>query len=145
VTALGRLLAALIALIVIACSPPPATIKSAAPCEQAGFRLARLLDPNAHLVAAFVASVADVVSWESAAYGTGSMRIVSSSSTGAPLDRVDVCYYDGAFNIGGHPAGFTGPPYDRLLVTVTAGDGVAHVATAGFSKTMPLASPPHGP
>jgi hypothetical protein len=142
---MGRLVGALLTSIVFACSPLAPTINSAAPCEQAGFRLARSLDLNARLVAAYVASVADVASWESTAYGTGSMRIVSSSSSGAPLDRVDVCYYDGAFNIGGHPAGFTGPPYDRLLVTVTAGDGVAHVATAGFRETMPLASPPHGP
>ena len=144
-TALGRLAGALIALIVVACSSPPPTIKSAVPCEQAGFRLARSLDPNARLAAAYVASVADVASWESRAYGNGSMRVVSSSSSGAPLDRVDVCYYDGAFNLGGHPAGLAGPPYERLLVTVTAIDGVAHVATAGFRDTMPLASPPHGP
>jgi len=35
-------------------------------------------------------------------------------------------------------------PYDRLLVTVTATDGVAHIATAGFHEMLPLASPPLG-
>jgi len=142
---MGRLVGALIALIVIACSPPPPTSASAAPCEQAGFRLAQSLDPNARLAAAYVASVADVASWEARAYGNGSMRVVTSSASGAPLDRIDVCYYDGAFSIGGHPVGFAGQPYDRLLVTVTAADGVARVATAGFRDAMPLASPPHGP
>jgi hypothetical protein len=143
---MSRLVIALVALGVSACSVPPLVIPSAVPCEQAGLRTARALDPNARLAAAFVASVADVASWESHGYGNGmTIRVVNPESSAAPLDRVDVCYYEGAFNIGGHPEGFAGPPYDRLLVTVTATDGVAHIATAGFHEMLPLASPPHGP
>jgi hypothetical protein len=148
VTTLERLLAGIVTLTAGACSLPPTTIPSGAPCQYAGLREAQALDRGATLAAAFVASRADVASWAPHGYASGSIRLVTSSSSGAPLDRVDVCYYDGAFNVGGHPIAQAGPttrPYDRLLVTVDAMDGVARVATAGFHETMPLASPPHGP
>ena len=146
---MSRLVIALVALGVSACSVPPVVIPSAAPCEQAGLRTARALDPNARLAAAFVASVADVASWESHGYGNGmTIRVVNPESSAAPLDRVDVCYYEGAFSVGGHPVVPAGgtffPPYDLLLVTVNA-DGIAKIATAGYRGTMPLASPAHGP
>ena len=109
--------------------------------------MAQAVDGDARLAAAFVSNVADVASWESNGYGNGALRVRTSSSSGAPLDRVDVCYYEGAFNLGGHPfatAGATIRPWDLLLVTVSA-DGVARIATAGYRETMPLASPAHGP
>jgi hypothetical protein len=144
---LRRLLIAVVALMVTACSPAPVTFTSTSPCENAGLRVAQSDDPHARLAVAFVSNVADVASWESHAYGNGSIRIFPPTSA-APLDRVDVCYYEGAFNIGGHPnvppGGSFFPPYDILLVTVNA-DGVAKIATAGYRGTMPLASPPHGP
>ena len=140
---------AMIALAICGCSSSPVTLPSPSPgfpCQSAGLREAQSLGRNARLAAAFVSNVADVASWESHAYG-GSMRILNSSYSGAPLDRVDVCYFDGAFTIGSHPlatAGATFHPYDLLLVTVNA-DGVARIATAGFRETTPLASPAHGP
>jgi hypothetical protein len=146
-----RLAIALVALTVSACSMLPLTPSSAAPCAQAGLRTAQSEDPNAMLVAAFVASAADVASWESTGYGNAtSVRIAMSPSRdpGRPLDRVDVCWYEGAFYIGGHPVvpvGGTIRPWDRLLVLVNADDGVARIATAGFRETTPLASPPRGP
>jgi len=139
---------AIAALILGACSILPVAIKSAAPCEQAGLGMARSLDPNARLAAAFVASVADVASWATHGYGTGGTMVTNVTSSAAPLDPVDVCYYDGVFNIGGHPqaaAGATTRPYDRLLVTVSAIEGVPQIATAGFHELMPLDSPPRGP
>jgi hypothetical protein len=147
---MSRLVIALIALGVSACSVPPVVIAHAAPCEQAGLRAARAFDPNARLAAAFVASVADVASWASHGYGTGVIEMKTNvSSTAAPLDRVDVCYYDGvSFPMGGHPyaaPGATSRPFDRLLVTVSATDGRAQAVSAGFHEMLPLASPPHGP
>jgi hypothetical protein len=147
----SRLAIVLVALTVSACSMLPFTPRSAAPCAQAGLRTAQSEDPNAMLAAAFVSSAADVASWESTGYGNvTSVRIVTSPSAdpGRPLDRVDVCWYEGAFYIGGHPkvpVGGTVRPWDRLLVLVNADDGVARIATAGFRETTPLASPPHGP
>ena len=144
---LFRLAIALAALSVIVCSPAPVTFKSAAPCENAGLRMAQTEDRNARLAAAFVSNVADVASWESHGYGNGALRVRTSPASGAPLDRMDVCWYAGAFSIGGHPfatAGGTIRPWDLLLVTVNA-DGVARVASAGFRETTPLASPAHGP
>jgi hypothetical protein len=143
-----RVAFALIAVTILACSPT--TLKSAAPCQNAGLRMAQREDPKARLAAAFVASAADVASWESKGYGSATIiSIVTSPSShpGAPLDRVDVCWYDGAFLIGGHPfatAGGTIRPWDRLLVLVDT-NGVARIAIAGFQETTPLASPPHGP
>jgi hypothetical protein len=143
-----RLAAAIFVLGLCACSVPPVEVASATACEQAGSRLAQSLDRNSRLAAAFVSNVADVASWESRAYGSGSLRIIASSASGAPLDRVDVCYYHGAFSMGSHPlvpaGGTFYPPYDLLLVTVSA-DGVARIATGGYRATMPLASPAHGP
>jgi hypothetical protein len=145
---------AVIALMLCACSQvAPVVLPSAssgAACQTAGLNEARLFDRNARLAAAFVSTVADVASWESHGYSTGWIHIETSPSSypGAPLDRVDVCYYDGAFSIGGHPivpaGGTFSPPYDLLLVTVSA-DGVAKTATSGYRGTMPLASPAHGP
>jgi hypothetical protein len=144
------LVPAIIALAAGGCSVPPVVIPSAAPCEQAGLRAARALDANARLAGAFVASVADVASWASHGYGSGVIETKTNvSSSAAPLDRVDVCYYDGdAFPMGGHPyaaSGATTRPFDRLLVTVSATDGSARVVSAGFHEMLPLASPPHGP
>jgi hypothetical protein len=143
-----------IALTLCSCSAAaPVTMPSASPgaaCQTAGLKEAQLFDGNARLAAAFVSNVADVASWESHGYSTGWIRIETSPSSdpGAPLDRVDVCYYGGAFSIGGHPlvpaGGTFFPPYELLLVTVNA-DGVAKIATAGHRDTMPLASPAHGP
>ena len=142
------LVGAIIAMTLGACSALPVVIPSAAPCEQAGLRAAQALDANARPAAAFVASVADVASWASHGYGTGVTQVTNVRSSAAPLDRIDVCYYDGVFNIGGHPyaaAGATTRPFDRLLVTVSATDGLARVVSAGFHELLPLASPPHGP
>jgi hypothetical protein len=149
-----RLVTAVFVLGVCACSAStPVTVPSASPaaaCETAGLKEAQLFDRNARLAAAFVSNVADVASWESHGYSTGWIHIETSPSSypGAPLDRVDVCYYDGAFYMGGHPlvpaGGTLYPPYDLLLVTVSA-DGVARIATPGYRGTMPLASPAHGP
>ena len=130
-----------------ACSPSPITLPPASvgsPCQAAGLKVARALDGDARLTAAFVANAADIASWQAHGYGLGTLTITTNSSAKAPLDRVDVCYFDGAFNLGGHPNGSTAPAYERLLVVVMA-DGDAKVATAGFRDTMPLASPPHGP
>jgi hypothetical protein len=101
------------------------------------------------LVAAFVSNVADVASWRSHGYGVaGFIALTTNVNSGKPLDRVDVCYFEGAFTIGSRgliaAGGTFPPPYDLLLVTVDA-SGQASIATAGFRGTMPLASPPHGP
>jgi hypothetical protein len=136
---------ALVVLAAVACSG--ASLQSAAPCNNAGLRLAQSQDAGALLAAAFVASAADVASWESKGYGNGVLRIEPPPTSGPPLARVDVCWYDGAFNIGGHPfapAGGTIRPWDRLLVLIDT-DGVARIVSAGFRETTPLASPPHGP
>jgi hypothetical protein len=125
----------------------PFTPSSAAPCAHAGLRIAQSEDPNARLAAAFVASAADVASWEAKSYGNGAARIEPAPRSGPPLARVDVCWYDGAFYIGGHPfapAGGTIRPWDLLLVLVDM-DGVARIVSVGFRETTPLASPPHGP
>jgi hypothetical protein len=130
-----------------ACAPSPITVPPASagsPGQTAGLTVARALDSDARLTAAFVANVADVASWQAHGYGLGTITITTSSSAKAPLDRVDVCYFDGAFNVGGHPNASTARAYERLLVLVSA-DGDAGIATAGFGDTMPLASPPHGP
>ena len=148
-----RLAWALMAIMMLGCSPsntlvPPAT--DGAPCQTVGLREAQSLDPKARLAAAFVSNVADVASWESHGYGSGFIRLETSPSSypGAPLDRVDVCYYDGAFKIGSRPfvpaGGTASPSFDLLLVTVNLA-GQASVRTAGFRQTTPLASPPHGP
>ncbi|HEV2250965.1 MAG TPA: hypothetical protein VGT60_10720 [Candidatus Limnocylindria bacterium] len=137
----------LIALTLTACSTAPVAPATAAPCETAGLRVARSEDRSARLAAAFVASAADVASWRSNGYGNGASRIQTFAAPAAPLDRVDVCWYEGAFSIGGQPsatAGRTIRPQDRLLVLVDPG-GVARIAGAGFRETMPIASPPHGP
>lgn len=130
-----------------ACSAAPIAVPLGAPCEITGLKEARSLDRNARLAAAFVSNVADVASWRSAGYGNASIRLVTSASSGAPLDRVDICYYEGTFTVGGHPVtpagGTFAPRYDLLVVTVDAA-GHAGIATAGFRETMPLASPPHG-
>ena len=130
-----------------ACSPPPITLPPASvgsPCQAAGLKVAQSLDGDARLAAAFVANAADTASWQAHGYGLGTLTITTSSSQHAPLDRVDVCYFDGAFNLGGHPNTATTRAYERLLVVVMA-DGDAKIATAGFRDTMPLARPPHGP
>lgn len=142
------------ALAICACSAaPPVALPSPSPanaCQTAGLKEARSLDPSARLAAAFESDVADVASWESQGYGTGFIRLDTSPSSypGPPLDRVDVCYYDGAFRVGGHPfvpaGGASSPPFDQLLVTVNSA-GHASLRTAGFRQTTPLASPPHGP
>ena|SRR6266567_3539022 len=145
-----RLVGMLIAIGMLGCSPSYTVVPSAtvgAPCQTIGLREAQRADPNARLAAAFVSTVADVASWEGHGYGTGNLRIANPTITGAPLTRVDVCYYEGAFTIGSHPiatAGATFRPYDVLLVTVDAG-GSARIATAGSRESMPLASPAHGP
>jgi hypothetical protein len=148
-----RLATAVFVLGLCACSSSASvTLPSASPgaaCQTAGLKEAQRFDPNARPAAAFVSNVAEVASWESHGYSTGWIRIETSPSShpGAPLDQVDVCYYDGAFYVGGHPftpAGGTSYPYDLLLVTVSA-DGVAKIATPGYRGTMPLASPAHGP
>ena len=141
------------AIVMLGCSPSYTVIPSAtggASCQTIGLREAQRADPNARLAAAFVSNVADVASWESHGYGGGFIRLETSPSSypGAPLDRVDVCYYDGAFRIGSRPnvpaGGTSSPPFDLLLVTVNQA-GQASLRTAGFRQTMPLASPPHGP
>jgi hypothetical protein len=142
-----RSAAILVAFVLAACSSSPITSKAASPCDEVGLGMAQTVDRNAHLVAAFASNVADVASWESTGYGNGALRVRTSLASGVPLDRVDVCYYEGAFNIGGHPmatAGATVRPWDLLLVLVDR-YGVARVASAGYRETMPLASPVHGP
>ncbi len=109
--------------------------------------MARSEDPNARLAAAFVASAADVISWDANSYGNGAVRIEPPPTSGPPLARVDVCWYEGSFYVGGHPrapVGVTIRPWDLLLVLIDA-DGVARIVSAGFRETTPLASPPHGP
>jgi len=109
--------------------------------------MAQSEDRNARLAAAFVSNVADVASWQAKGYGNGTLRIEPPPTSGPPLARVDVCWYDGAFYIGGHPfvpAGGTTRPWDRLLVLIDT-DGVARIVSAGFRETTPLASPAHGP
>ena len=138
----------LVTLSLAACSAP--YFKSAAPCENAGLRTAQQFDSNARLAAAFVSDVADVASWQSNGYGSEALRsrtVGTPPASAAPLDRVDVCWYEGAFNLGGHPAasvGATVRPWDQLLVLVDT-NGVAQIATAGFRESTPLASPAHGP
>jgi hypothetical protein len=149
-----RSAALLIALAINACARAPVPVASGsadAPCATAGLKLVQGLDPGVRLAAAFISNRADIASWESTGYGSGSLRVVissSPSSSASPLARVDACYYEGAFNIGGHPlipvGGPTFRPYDILLVLVSA-DGGASIARTGFRDTMPLASPPHGP
>src|SRR5438876_816407 len=141
------------AIMMLGCSPsntlvPPAT--DGAPCQTVGLREAQSLDPKARLAAAFVSNVADVASWESHGYGSGSIRLETSPSSypGAPLDRVDVCYYDGAFKIGSRPfvpaGGTASPSFDLLLVTVNLA-GQASVRTAGFRRTTPSRARHTGP
>ena len=142
---MARRALALLLLTAVACSGP--ALKSAAPCSNAGLRLAQSQDGGARLAAAFVASAADVASWASTGYGSGALRIEPPPTSGPPLARVDVCWYEGAFYIGGHPfapAGGTIRPWDRLLVLIDT-DGVARIVSAGFRETTPLASPAHGP
>src|SRR5258708_40274322 len=100
----------------VCCSPSTAVVAPARggePCQTLGLGEAQRVDPNARLAAGFVSNVADVASWESHGYGTAFTSIVNSASSypGAPLDRVDVCYFDGGFNLGGRPNG-TSRPYD---------------------------------
>ena len=96
-----RLALALVVLTAIACSGP--SFPSAAPCSHAGLRMAQSEDRNARLAAAFVSDEADVASWQATGYGTGAVRIEPPPTSGPPLARVDICWYDGAFSIGGHP------------------------------------------
>lgn len=143
-----RLAVALLALTVTACATVTPT--SAAPCENAGLRTTQGEDRHARLVAAFVSNVADVASWQSTGYGQGTLRVrtVPASGSRAPLERVDVCWYEGSFDVGGHPflpaGAATSRPWDLLLVLVDA-DGSARIATAGYRETTPPASPAHGP
>ena len=132
-----RLLVAILA--AAACVPAPAVAPngSADRCGTVGLEFARGYGPNVHLVAAFVTTVADVASWHSAIGGPGSVP------PGRPLDRVDVCYYDGAAVAKGPPPPATAHPYDRVRIIVAA-DG-ARLDAAGSAETLPLASPPHGP
>jgi hypothetical protein len=143
-----RPLALLVTIVILAaCTPSPSIVKFGSPCDSTGLRMAQTVDRNARPAAAFVSNVADVASWESHAFGSGDLRVRTSSSSGAPLDRVDVCYYEGAFSIGGHPfaaIGAAARPWDLLLVLVDR-DAVARIATAGYRETMPLASPAPGP
>lgn len=142
---------AVVVLALVSCAPAPAVVvpspSAATPCETAGSRQATSLDPEARLVAAFVSTLADVASWEAHGYGTGSIQVIGPTRSGVPLDRVDVCYYEGSFSSGGHPFSSAAGAirrYDLLVVTVSA-NGVARVATAGFRESMPIAGPPHGP
>jgi hypothetical protein len=143
---LVRVAIVLVALSVTACSAP--YVAPTAPCESAGLRAAQREDPNARLAASFMSDVADVASWQSNGYGNGALRVGGTPpSSAAPLDRVDVCWYEGAFYLGGHPkasVGATIRPWDRLLVVVDR-DGVAQIVSAGFRETTPFASPAHGP
>lgn len=133
------LFAALVA-VLWACSPAPRSIPSASAsgCATTGLELARAYGQGAHLVAAFTTTVADVASWHSVSGGSGSVP------SGRPLDRVDVCYYDGVSVAKGPPPPATSVPYDRIRILV-APDGSARLDAAGPAAGFPLASPPHGP
>jgi hypothetical protein len=135
----ARLLAALVA-VVSACTPVPRElpIASAGACATTGLEFARAYGQGAHVVAAFTTTVADVASWHSVSGGPGSVP------SGRPLDRVDVCYYDGVSVAKGPPPPATFAAYDRIRILI-APDGSARLDAAGPSAGFPLASPPHGP
>jgi hypothetical protein len=133
-------LVAVVIAIGTACAPPPRAVPSASGdvCATTGLDYARSYGPSVHLVAAFTTTVADVASWHASPGGPGSVP------SGRPLDRVDVCYYDGADVAKGPPPPASAAPYDRIRIIV-ASDGSAGLDAAGASGTFPLASPPHGP
>lgn len=135
-------------LIGVACAAPPITTAPPsgpdAACAMQGLAVARTLDPDARLSATLASTVADVASWQSTGYGTGARVEGPPPVAGRPLERVAVCYFDGRFDIGGHPANAPYVVWDQLLVFVDAA-GKANFVTAGRRDAAPLGTPPHGP